>query len=34
MALPSSETYGEIDGVLGHDPAYGMPVTGLFRRKS
>lgn len=27
MALPSSETYGEIDGVLGHDPAYGMPVT-------
>lgn len=27
MALPSSETYGEIDGVLGNDPAYGMPVT-------
>ncbi len=27
MALPSSETYGEIDGVLGTDPAYGMPVT-------
>ncbi|EPF6161510.1 flagellar biosynthesis protein FlhA [Citrobacter sedlakii] len=27
MALPSTETYGEIDGVLGHDPAYGMPVT-------
>ena len=28
MALPSSETYGEIDGVQGNDPAYGMPVTG------
>ncbi|WP_330983814.1 MULTISPECIES: flagellar biosynthesis protein FlhA [Enterobacterales] len=27
MALPSSETYGEIDGVLGNDPAYGMPIT-------
>ncbi len=27
MALPSSETYGEIDGVLGNDQAYGMPVT-------
>ncbi|HAZ8689810.1 TPA: hypothetical protein J6425_003719 [Escherichia coli] len=27
VALPSSETYGEIDGVLGNDPAYGMPVT-------
>jgi len=27
MALPSSETYGEIDGVQGNDPAYGMPVT-------
>ncbi|HHH6700566.1 TPA: flagellar biosynthesis protein FlhA [Escherichia coli] len=27
MARPSSETYGEIDGVLGNDPAYGMPVT-------
>ena len=27
MALPSSETYGEMDGVLGNDPAYGMPVT-------
>ncbi len=27
MALPSSETYGEIDGMLGNDPAYGMPVT-------
>ena len=27
MALPSSETYGEIDGILGNDPAYGMPVT-------
>ncbi len=24
MALPSSETYGEIDGVLGNDPAYGI----------
>lgn len=27
MALPSGETYGEIDGILGNDPAYGMPVT-------
>ena len=27
MALPSGETYGDIDGVLGNDPAYGMPVT-------
>lgn len=27
MALPSSETYGDIDGTLGTDPAYGMPVT-------
>lgn len=30
MALPSSETYGEIDGVLGNDPAYGMPVTWIL----
>lgn len=34
MALPSSETYGEIDGVLGHDPAYGMPVTDCSGAKS
>lgn len=27
MALPSAETYGEIDGAPGADPAYGMPVT-------
>lgn len=27
MAIPSTETYGEIDGVLDNDPAYGMPVT-------
>ena len=27
MALPSGETYGEIEGILGNDPAYGMPVT-------
>lgn len=26
MALPSAETYGEIDGSPGTDPAYGMPV--------
>ena len=26
MALPSAETYGEIDGAPGTDPAYGMPV--------
>ena len=26
MALPSQETYGEIDGVMGTDPAYRMPV--------
>jgi len=27
MALPSAETYGEIDGTPGVDPAYAMPVT-------
>ncbi len=27
MALPTSETYGEVDGILGMDPAYRMPVT-------
>lgn len=27
MALPSAETYGEIDGTPGVDPAYGMPIT-------
>ncbi len=27
MALPGSDTYGEIDGILGMDPAYRMPVT-------
>ncbi|WP_313050425.1 flagellar biosynthesis protein FlhA [Atlantibacter subterraneus] len=26
MALPTSETYGEVDGILGMDPAYRMPV--------
>lgn len=30
MAIPSTETYGEIDGVLDNDPAYGMPVTWIF----
>ncbi len=27
MAIPSPETYGELDGILGVDPAYGMQVT-------
>ncbi|MED5607141.1 flagellar biosynthesis protein FlhA [Pseudomonas sp. JH-2] len=27
MAIPSAETYGEVDGILGHDPAYQMPVV-------
>jgi flagellar biosynthesis protein FlhA len=27
MAIPSADLYGEIDGVLGTDPAYRMPVV-------
>lgn len=27
MAIPSAELYGEIDGILGNDPAYRMPVV-------
>ena len=27
MAIPSPELYGEIDGILGTDPAYRMPVV-------
>ncbi|MGN0921992.1 MAG: flagellar biosynthesis protein FlhA [Cellvibrio sp.] len=27
MAIPSPELYGEIDGILGTDPAYKMPVV-------
>ncbi|WPP00041.1 flagellar biosynthesis protein FlhA [Pseudomonas sp. HR96] len=27
MALPSAETYGEVDGILDLDPAYRMPVV-------
>lgn len=27
MAIPSPELYGEIDGILGMDPAYNMPVV-------
>lgn len=27
MAIPSAETYGELDGVIGIDPAYGMQVV-------
>ena len=27
MAIPSAELYGEIDGILGSDPAYRMPVV-------
>ncbi|WP_434457207.1 flagellar biosynthesis protein FlhA [Stutzerimonas urumqiensis] len=27
MAIPSPELYGEIDGILGHDPAYRMQVV-------
>lgn len=30
MAIPSPETYGEVDGILDNDPAYGMPVTWIF----
>lgn len=26
MAIPTTELYGEIDGILDNDPAYGMPV--------
>lgn len=33
MALPSSETYGEIDGVLGNDPAYGCRSPGFSPRR-
>jgi flagellar biosynthesis protein FlhA len=27
MAIPSPEVYGDLDGIPGIDPAYGMPVT-------
>jgi len=27
MAIPSAELYGEVDGILGVDPAYKMPVV-------
>ena len=27
MAIPSAELYGEVDGILGIDPAYKMPVV-------
>ena len=27
MAIPSAELYGEVDGILGIDPAYRMPVV-------
>lgn len=27
MAIPSPETYGELDGIIGIDPAYGMQVV-------
>jgi flagellar biosynthesis protein FlhA len=27
MAIPSADTYGEVDGILGTDPAYLMPVV-------
>lgn len=30
MAIPSPELYGEIDGVLGTDPAYRMPVVWIL----
>ncbi len=30
MAIPSPEVYGTVDGILGHDPAYGMPVTWIL----
>jgi flagellar biosynthesis protein FlhA len=27
MAIPSPNVYGQIDGIPGIEPAYGMPVT-------
>ncbi len=30
MAIPSPEVYGEIDGILGTDPAYQMPVVWIL----
>jgi flagellar biosynthesis protein FlhA len=30
MAIPSPELYGEIDGILGNDPAYRMPVVWIL----
>lgn len=30
MAIPSPELYGEIDGILGTDPAYRMPVVWIL----
>ncbi len=30
MAIPSPEIYGEIDGILGTDPAYRMPVVWIL----
>jgi len=30
MAIPSPEVYGEIDGILGTDPAYRMPVVWIL----
>ncbi|GGY04532.1 flagellar biosynthesis protein FlhA [Paludibacterium paludis] len=30
MAIPSPEVYGGLDGILGTDPAYGMPVTWIL----
>lgn len=30
MAIPSAELYGEVDGILGVDPAYRMPVVWII----
>ena len=30
MAIPSPELYGEVDGILGTDPAYRMPVVWIL----
>lgn len=33
MAIPTSEQYGEVDGVLAIDPTYGLAVVVVARQK-
>lgn len=33
MAIPGAELYGEIDGVLDTDPAYGMAIIWIVQNK-